>query len=120
MIIDARGSTTEQNLDLQRDALKRSRCEKIIEEMASGGKVQRTGLERMHDTLRDGGVVADRLDAAFLREMSSRFEVGFISLLTNYIRASEHALPLARAYSTKRAKPTSWVSPRSTAFARSS
>ncbi len=40
----ARVSTTEQNLDLQRDALKRSGCEKIIEDTVGGGKVQRTGL----------------------------------------------------------------------------
>jgi DNA invertase Pin-like site-specific DNA recombinase len=36
----ARVSTTEQNLDLQRDALKRAGCEKIIEDTVSGGKVQ--------------------------------------------------------------------------------
>ena len=40
-------STTEQNLDLQRDALKRAGCEKIIEDTVSGGKVQRPGLERV-------------------------------------------------------------------------
>ena len=45
----ARVSTTEQNLDLQRDALKRAGCEKIIEDKVSGGKVQRPGLERVHD-----------------------------------------------------------------------
>ena len=32
----ARVSTTEQNLDLQRDPLKRAECEKIIEDMANG------------------------------------------------------------------------------------
>jgi DNA invertase Pin-like site-specific DNA recombinase len=54
----ARVSTTEQNLDLQRDALKRARCEKIIEDTVSGGKVQRPGLERVHDALRSGDVLA--------------------------------------------------------------
>jgi predicted site-specific integrase-resolvase len=34
----ARVSTTEQNLDLQRDALKRAGCEKIIEDTGIGGK----------------------------------------------------------------------------------
>jgi DNA invertase Pin-like site-specific DNA recombinase len=48
MIIGYAGvSTTEQNLDLQRDAVKRAGCEKIIEDTVSGGKVQRPGLERV-------------------------------------------------------------------------
>ena len=47
----ARASTTEQNLDMQRDALKRAVCEKIIEDTVSGGKVQRPGPERVHDAL---------------------------------------------------------------------
>jgi DNA invertase Pin-like site-specific DNA recombinase len=51
-------STTEQNLDLQRDALKRSGCERIIEETASGGKVQRSGLEQVQEMLRPGDVLA--------------------------------------------------------------
>ena len=54
----ARVSMTEQNLDLQRDALKRSGCERIIEETASGGKVQRSGLERVQEMLRQGDVLA--------------------------------------------------------------
>ena len=54
----ARVSTTEQNLDLQRDALKRAGGEKIIEDTVSGGKVQRLGLERVHDALRSGDVLA--------------------------------------------------------------
>jgi DNA invertase Pin-like site-specific DNA recombinase len=54
----ARVSTTEQNLDLQRDALKRAGCEKIIDDTVSGGKVQRPGLERVYDTLRSGDVLA--------------------------------------------------------------
>ena len=37
-------STTEQNLDLQRDVLKRAGCVLIIEDTVSGGKVQRPGL----------------------------------------------------------------------------
>jgi DNA invertase Pin-like site-specific DNA recombinase len=54
----ARVSTTEQKLDLQRDALNRSGCERIIEETASGGKVQHSGLERVHEMLRRGDVLA--------------------------------------------------------------
>jgi DNA invertase Pin-like site-specific DNA recombinase len=47
----ARVSTAEQNLDLQRDALKRAGCEKIIEDTASGGKMHRSGLERVQELL---------------------------------------------------------------------
>ncbi len=53
----ARVSTAEQNLDLQRDALKRAGCEKIIEDTVSGGKVKSRGLERVHDALRSGDVL---------------------------------------------------------------
>jgi DNA invertase Pin-like site-specific DNA recombinase len=59
----ARVSTHEQNLDLQRDALKRAGCGKIIEDTASGAKAQRDGLERVREQLRKGDVlVVWRLD----------------------------------------------------------
>ncbi len=54
----ARVSTTEQNLDLQRDALKRAACERIIEDTASGGNLHRSGLEWVQDILRSGDVLA--------------------------------------------------------------
>ena len=54
----------EQNLDMQRDALKRAECEKIIEDTVTGGKVQRPGQERVRDALRSGDVLAVwRLDS---------------------------------------------------------
>jgi DNA invertase Pin-like site-specific DNA recombinase len=59
----ARVSTQEQNLDLQRDALQRAGCERIIEDTASGGKATRTGLAQALDLLRQGDVlVVWRLD----------------------------------------------------------
>ena len=85
----ARVSTTEQNLDLQRDALKRAGCEKIIEDTVSGGKVQRPGLERVHDALRSGDVLAvwrlDRLGRSLkhLIELMAELEaerIGFQSV----------------------------------------
>jgi DNA invertase Pin-like site-specific DNA recombinase len=85
----ARVSTTEQNLDLQRDALKRAGCEKIIEDTVSGGKGQRTGLERVHDALRSGDVLAvwrlDRLGRSLkhLIELMAELEaerIGFQSV----------------------------------------
>src|ERR1700677_5164555 len=54
----ARVSTAEQNLDLQRDAPKRAGCEKIIEDTASGGKMHRSGLERVQELLGPGDVLA--------------------------------------------------------------
>src|SRR3954447_9223653 len=54
----ARVSTIEQNLNLQRDALKAAGCGKIIEDKASGGKVKRDGLDRVLEMLRPGDTLA--------------------------------------------------------------
>jgi predicted site-specific integrase-resolvase len=51
----ARVSTTEQNLDLKRDALRRAGCDTIIEDTDSGGKMHRTGLERVWSGIRHLG-----------------------------------------------------------------
>jgi len=48
----ARVSTTDQNLDLQLDALKKIGCDKIHEDYASGAKTDRNGLEAAIDSLR--------------------------------------------------------------------
>ena len=50
----ARVSTVEQNLDLQRDALKQAGCEEIIEDTKSGSQRDRPGLNRALDKLRSG------------------------------------------------------------------
>ena len=91
----ARVSTTEQSLDLQRDALKRAGCEKIIEDAISGGKVQRPGLERVHDALRSGDALAvwrlDRLGRSLkhLIELMAELEaerIGFQSVTESIAR----------------------------------
>jgi DNA invertase Pin-like site-specific DNA recombinase len=80
----ARVSTTEQNLDLQRDALKRAACEKIIEDTFCGGNMQRPGLERVHDALRSGDLLAvwrlDRLGRSLkhLIELMAELEADLI------------------------------------------
>lgn len=59
----ARVSSDDQNLDLQRDALKAAGCQRIYEEKESGGKNTRPELSRLLETLRPGDtVVVWRLD----------------------------------------------------------
>lgn len=59
----ARVSSDDQNLDLQRDALKKAGCERIYEEKESGGKVDRPQLLRLMESLRVGDtLVVWRLD----------------------------------------------------------
>src|SRR5215203_5247190 len=59
----ARVSTNEQNLDLQRDALKKAGCEQIYDDYVSGTKARRPGLENAFSHLRPGDtLVVWRLD----------------------------------------------------------
>src|SRR3954469_25644965 len=59
----ARVSTNEQNLDLQRDALKTAGCEQIYTDQVSGTTAQRPGLEQAFSHLRQGDtLVVWRLD----------------------------------------------------------
>ena len=59
----ARVSTHDQDLALQKDALKKAGCEKIVVDVASGKKERRSGLDRARDLLRKGDVlVVWRLD----------------------------------------------------------
>ena len=59
----ARVSTAEQNLDLQRDALKTAGCEKVITDKASGATAARPELEKVKEMLRAGDtLVVWRLD----------------------------------------------------------
>ena len=59
----ARISTHDQNLSLQKDALKEAGCEKIYQDKASGAKTERPGLQEALDYLREGdSLVVWRLD----------------------------------------------------------
>ena len=56
-------STQDQNLDLQKDALKRAGCEKTFFDAVSGTVAKRTGLEQLREQLRKGDtLVVWRLD----------------------------------------------------------
>ena len=59
----ARVSTDDQNLDLQRDALKQAGCSVVYEEAASGKNAIRPELEQCRKALRAGDtLVVWRLD----------------------------------------------------------
>lgn len=83
----ARVSTTDQNLDMQRDALK-PYCDKIFEEMASGSMIKRPVLERVFEVLRQGDTLMvwrlDRLGRSLkhLIEIINDLESKGISLIS--------------------------------------
>ena len=59
----ARVSTTDQTLDLQKDALEKAGCTKIFTDTASGAKAERTGLDEALSYVRSGDtLVVWRLD----------------------------------------------------------
>ncbi len=59
----ARVSTLEQNTDMQKKALKKAGCEKVLVDQVSGTVAKRPGLEKAKDLLRKGDIlVVWRLD----------------------------------------------------------
>jgi DNA invertase Pin-like site-specific DNA recombinase len=85
----ARVSTSDQNLDLQKDALQLAGCEKIFTDTASGAKAQRLGLTEALQHCRSGDTLVvwklDRLGRSLshlvetIRELVER-GIGFKSL----------------------------------------
>jgi DNA invertase Pin-like site-specific DNA recombinase len=58
-----RVSTAEQNMALQRDALRGAGCERVYDDMCSGSVAERPGLTRALEVLRDGdALVVWKLD----------------------------------------------------------
>jgi DNA invertase Pin-like site-specific DNA recombinase len=89
-----RVSTREQSLQSQIDQLKDYGCEKIFHDIIGGTKVERTGLNDMFNTLRDGDIVVvyklDRLargliDLIAIVEKFKEMKVGLKSLTENII-----------------------------------
>jgi DNA invertase Pin-like site-specific DNA recombinase len=85
----ARVSTEDQNLDLQRDALKQAGCEQIYTDRVSGTKAERKGLTEALSHLRSGDTLVvwrlDRLGRSLrhlidtVTDLQER-EIGFKSL----------------------------------------
>jgi DNA invertase Pin-like site-specific DNA recombinase len=85
----ARVSTHEQNLDLQKDALRKARCEKLFVDVSSGNHARRSGLEQTRALLRKGDVLVvwrlDRLGRSlkqlieFMTELEHQ-QIGFQSI----------------------------------------
>lgn len=53
----ARVSTGDQTANLQRDALERAGCDRILTDVASGARTHRPELDHMLDLLREGDTV---------------------------------------------------------------
>ena len=50
----ARVSTQDRNLELQREALTKAGCQKVFEDQISGTRVERPGLAKAQEILREG------------------------------------------------------------------
>ena len=76
----ARVSTQDQNIALQRDALREARCEKIYEDSLSAMRLERPGLTQALDALRAGdSLVVWKLDRLGLSVKSLIDLVGELS-----------------------------------------
>jgi DNA invertase Pin-like site-specific DNA recombinase len=85
----ARVSTTDQTLDLQKDALQKAGCDRIFTDTASGSKAERVGLEEALNYVRAGDTLVvwrlDRLGRSLkhlietITKLNNR-EIGFKSI----------------------------------------
>lgn len=88
----ARVSTHDQNLGLQEDSLKSAECKEIFQDIASGAKTERPGLEEALAYLREGDTLVvwklDRLGRSIqhliqtIKSLNKR-KIGFKSLQEN-------------------------------------
>lgn len=88
-----RVSTTNQDLQLQIDELKKAGCEKIYEDKISGAKWDRQGLDKMMNELKAGDTVIvwklDRLGRSLKQLIDAvnhfkEMNISFISLTENF------------------------------------
>jgi len=88
----ARVSTTDQNLDMQKDELAQAGCERTFTDVASGAKSERPGLTEALDYVREGDTLVvwklDRFGRSLSHLLASVAElqargIGFRSLREN-------------------------------------
>src|SRR5688500_3518353 len=89
----ARVSRTEQNLDLQTDALSKAGAEKIFVDKISGAKAERPGLSQLLESVRPGDTIIiwklDRLARSLehlddLRKTFEARQIDFVSLTEGF------------------------------------
>ena len=86
----ARVSSDDQNLNLQKDALTRAGCERILEDRQSGAKADRPGLRDALDYARDGDTLTvwrlDQLSRSLkdLIDLVSQLEARGIGLKSDF------------------------------------
>lgn len=88
----ARVSTSDQTLNLQKDALEKIGCTKIFTDTASGAKIERIGLEEALNFVREGDTIVvwrlDRLGRSLkhlietITDLNNR-KIGFKSITEN-------------------------------------
>lgn len=88
----ARVSTADQHLDMQNDALKKAGCEELYQDVVSGAKAKRPGLDSLLEYVREGDIVVvwklDRLGRSVqhlieLIQLLDEKKVGFQSIQEN-------------------------------------
>jgi DNA invertase Pin-like site-specific DNA recombinase len=104
----ARVSTTDQNLDLQLDALKQAGCIKIFSDMVSGARADRPGLRDTLQFMREGDVLTvwklDRLGRTtrrlieFIEELKER-QIGFKCIQNNIDTTTSEGMFMYRLFS---------------------
>lgn len=86
----ARVSTPEQDMSLQIDALERAGCSRIFQDVASGAKAERKGLDEALAYLRPGDtLVVWKIDKGLtVREAAGALKIGKTALY-DALRAAE-------------------------------
>jgi DNA invertase Pin-like site-specific DNA recombinase len=91
----ARVSTQDQNLEMQREALTKAGCQKIIEEKSGGSRTERPGLTMIMEMLREGDtLVVWKLDRL------GRSVKNLVDLITNLAKQGVHFKSLTDSIDT--------------------